>query len=483
MKLDAGEERLLRNVALQNAAAILRAQERAERELIDANRRLTSLLESITDGFMLLDGEFRVVVLNRQAELFLEPLGRPRNAILGRTLWELFPFIVGTDSERAYRQAMEQRVTVRFDVGSDDSGRWYHLRLFPTDDGLSVYFQDITQQREMGEELRRQQEWFKVTLASIGDGVIATDVKGQVMYLNPVAERMTGWTAVDAVGRPIEQVFRLVHARHRGLLRSRDGREIAVEDSAAPIRDASGNVAGAVIVFHDVGDRRQAEDAVRDREERLRAIFDHAAVGIAVTDLDGTLVEVNAKFAAILGYDAAELVGRTIADLTHPEDPEVSAAHMGALRGGREHDIVLEKRYRRRDGLDVWSLTSATAIRDAEGVPQKLIGVIEDISDRKRAERERERLVNVLERSLNEVYVFDTHTLRFEYVNDGARRNLGYSMAEMTRLTPLDIKPRLTEAAFREMVGPLLDGRQRKLVFETVHRRRDGTLYPVEVHL
>lgn len=505
MKLEAGEERLLRNVALQNAAAILRAQERAERELVDANRRIVGLLESITDGFLLLDADYRVDMMNRQAEVFLAPLGRPREEIVGRTLWEIFPFIVGTDTERAYRQAMEQRVTVRVDVGSDLTKRWYNLRLFPSEGGLSVYFQDITHQREMAEELRQQQEWFKVTLASIADGVVATDMQGQVAFLNPVAECITGWKAVDAVGRPVEQVFRVVHARHRGrvvnparevlrdgrvvemtddsVLLAHDGREVAIEDRAAPIRDPSGAVAGAVIVFRDVGGRRRAEDALRDREERLRAIFDHAAVGIAVVTLDGTLDEVNAKFGAILGYDAAELVGRHVAELTHPDDLEVTAAHLGALADGRERDIIFEKRYRRRDGSTVWCLTSATAVRDAEGRPQKLIGVIEDISDRKRAERERERLVHVLERSLNEVYVFDTRSLRFEYVNEGARRNLGYSMAEMTRLTPLDLKPRFTEANFRELVEPLLEGRQRKLVFETVHRRRDGTLYPVEVHL
>ncbi len=505
MKLDAGEERLLRNVALQNAAAILRARERAERELVEANRRITGLLESLTDGFLLLDRAYRVVMLNRQAELFLEPLGRARHEILGCTLWELFPFIVGTDSERAYRQAMEDRVTVRFDIGSDLTRRWYNVRIFPTDDGLSVYFQDITHQREMSEELRRQQEWFQVTLASIGDGVIATDIDGHVAFLNPVAECITGWKAVDAVGRPVEQVLRLVDRRHGGaianpvravlaqgeavelsgdaVLLAHDGREVPIEDSAAPIRSPTGEVAGVVVVFHDVGERRRAEEALRDREERLRAIFEHAAIGIAVADLDGTLIEVNARLGAIVGQEPAELVGRRIAELTHPDDTNVTMAHLGSLREGRLRDVTYEQRFRRRDGTGVWSLTSITAIRDQGGRPQKLIGVIEDISDRKRAERERERLVNVLERSLNEVYVFDTRSLRFEYVNEGARRNLGYSMAEMTRLTPLDLKPRFTEAEFRELIAPLLDGRQRKVVFETVHRRRDGTLYPVEVHL
>jgi PAS domain S-box-containing protein len=78
---------------------------------------------------------------------------------------------------------------------------------------------------------------------------------------------------------------------------------------------------------------------------------------------------------------------------------------------------------------------------------------------------------------------FDTEQFRFQYVNEGARRNLGYSMDEMRELTPLDLKPEFTEVSFREMVKPLLSGEKEKHIFYTVHRRKDGTLYPVEVHL
>jgi PAS domain S-box-containing protein len=103
--------------------------------------------------------------------------------------------------------------------------------------------------------------------------------------------------------------------------------------------------------------------------------------------------------------------------------------------------------------------------------------------DRYMAERERTWLHDVIARSLNEIFVFDPVTLRFIFANAGAQRNLGYSMEELSALTPLDIKPQYTEEKFRAMVAPLLDGRQSLLVFETPHRRKDGSLYPAEVHL
>jgi diguanylate cyclase (GGDEF)-like protein/PAS domain S-box-containing protein len=93
------------------------------------------------------------------------------------------------------------------------------------------------------------------------------------------------------------------------------------------------------------------------------------------------------------------------------------------------------------------------------------------------------KLLNVLEASLNEIYIFDSQMLRFEYVNEGARRNLGYSMETLLTLSPIDLKPEYTEASFRKMVEPLFLGQKEKLIFQTMHRRADGSLYPIEVHL
>ncbi|MGH8684610.1 MAG: PAS domain S-box protein, partial [Nitrosospira sp.] len=90
---------------------------------------------------------------------------------------------------------------------------------------------------------------------------------------------------------------------------------------------------------------------------------------------------------------------------------------------------------------------------------------------------------SILEQSLNEIYLFDTQTLRFEYVNSGAQRNLDYDMDKLRLMTPLDIAPEFDEASFRTMTNPLLHGGEKVLIFETMHRRADGTLYPVEVHL
>src|SRR4029078_10849287 len=130
---------------------------------------------------------------------------------------------------------------------------------------------------------------------SIGDAVITTDTDGRVTFVNPVADGLTGWLSADAVGRPVEEVFRIVNeitglpatnpvrevlatamtvklANHTALV-SRTGAVVAIEDSAAPIRNPEGVVSGTVMVFHDVSARRRTERALRASEERFRTIF------------------------------------------------------------------------------------------------------------------------------------------------------------------------------------------------------------------
>jgi PAS domain S-box-containing protein len=143
--------------------------------------------------------------------------------------------------------------------------------------------------RRAENRLRQQREWLRVTLSSIGDAVIATDVNGSVSFINPTAEAKTGWTISQSANQPFDEVFRIINedtrepvespfsavirqgavvglANHTILI-TKDGREIPIEDSGAPIKDAAGNTIGVIVVFHDVSERRRAE---QDREQLLK---------------------------------------------------------------------------------------------------------------------------------------------------------------------------------------------------------------------
>jgi PAS domain S-box-containing protein len=271
------------------------------------------------------------------------------------------------------------------------------------------------------ETLKRQREGLEVTLSSIGDAVITTDTDGRVTFMNKVAEELTGWTAAEAVGEHLEIVFRT--ANEAGGLLSRnletdvlrrksseftphttltrkDGSRLSIEDSAAPIRGLTGGVSGAVMVFHDVTARRVAERALQTSEERFRAAFQQAAVGIAVASMDGRFVEANPKFSEILGYRLDELRDMTFADITHADDLAETWKNVERLSAGDIPSYAMEKRYVRKDGGVVWSLTTVTMLTGSEGRPPQFIGVIDDITNRKRAEEAERRGMQRLEVAL-----------------------------------------------------------------------------------
>jgi PAS domain S-box-containing protein len=187
-------------------------------------------------------------------------------------------------------------------------------------------------------QLREQREWLWVTLRSIGDAVIATDAEGRITFVNPVAESLTGWKSEEAAGQPIQRVFCIVNeqtgesleepvarvlregravelANHAALL-TKDGRTVPIEDSAAPILDAAGQVIGAVLVFHDVTEKRRSEEALARAEERLQATLGSITEGYYALDGQWRFAAINPAAEQHFGRPAAELIGKNIWEVT-----------------------------------------------------------------------------------------------------------------------------------------------------------------------
>ncbi len=153
-----------------------------------------------------------------------------------------------------------------------------------------------------------------------------------------------------------------------------------------------------------------------------------------------------------------------------------------ALNTGERMEIPLESVLTRHQG-ERWLHTRKIPILDESGRPQYLLGISEDITERKQTEDRAARFGRILERLSNEIYVFDAATLIFSQANQGAQKNLGYTLDELRSLTPVDIKPLFTLEQYRELIEPLRRGDEEMLSFETVHKRKDGSLYPIEVRL
>ena len=176
-----------------------------------------------------------------------------------------------------------------------------------------------------------------------------------------------------------------------------DGRTIWLRTSKVPLRDASGAVFGVLGTYEDVTERRQSALDLHESEERFRATFEQAAVGISHVGTDGRFLRVNRRLCEKLGYTREELLERTFQEITHPADLPADLENVRRMLAGEIQAYSMEKRYIRKDGTAAWIALTVSLARDAEGRPKYFISVIEDIEPRRRAEEQEARLRNQLE--------------------------------------------------------------------------------------
>ena len=248
------------------------------------------------------------------------------------------------------------------------------------------------------------------------------------------------------------------------------------------VRDAGGKPIRFVGSCVDITDRKRAEEALRESEERFRGTFENAAVGIAHTHPEGRFLRVNEKFCAIVGYPREELLEKTWHDITHPDDLAASSDVSAAALRGESPGLPLEKRYLRKDGSLVWVELVISLQRDAAGAPGYLIAIIQDISRRKRLEealRESERRFRTfVDHATDAFFLLDDRHVVLD-VNRQACQSLGYTRDELVGMTPPDLDPDITPANIEEINRKLNAGET--VAFESRHRRKDGTVFPVEV--
>lgn len=216
----------------------------------------------------------------------------------------------------------------------------------------------------------------------------------------------------------------------------------------------------------------------------LKTVLKTVLDGLIVINQKGEIQSFNHSAEKIFGYEAKEVIGKNIGTLMPSPHRDAHDNYLDHYLKTGERKIIgigREVVAQHKDGSLIPIDLGVNEVR----IEGKLlfVGTIRDISQRKKYEAEITSMGRIVEDSLNEVFIFDAKTLRFLNVNRGARENMGYTMEELAELTPIDIKPDLTEADFHELIEPLKDGSEPKLLFETRHQRKDGSFYNVEVHL
>jgi PAS domain S-box-containing protein len=283
--------------------------------------------------------------------------------------------------------------------------------------GASKIGRDVTDRKRAERAVTAQRELLRVTLSSIGDAVVTTDARGHVTFMNPVAERFSGFSLDEALGLPISDVFRMVHERERKpiddlylrvvrsgaglspgegvLLIARDGRERWVEDRAAPLLDEAGTHTGMVACFRDVSDRRRAEAALAEQREWLETTLVSIGDAVIATDIRGVVSFMNPVAEHMTGWKSEQARGafcsevfRIVNEHTRApvESPVARVLREGVVVGLANHTLLLS-----RDGREQPIDDSAAPIRNAEGRISGVVLVFHDVTERRRAEAERQK--------------------------------------------------------------------------------------------
>jgi PAS domain S-box-containing protein len=364
--------------------------------------------------------------------------------------------------------------------------------------------QEIELRQRIEASLRESEESLAITLHSIGDAVIATDLDGRITRMNRTAERLTGWTLAAAQGRVLPEVFRIIDwdsressgnpvervlaegrvvaLDSRTVLLARDGQEYPIDDSAAPIRNAAGEIVGVVIVFSDISEKHRLETALSASEQRYRTAFLTSPDVVTITRLsDGLYLDVNPSFTQTFGWTPEEVIGRSSLEIGIWKSTGDRQVFLDVL----QHQGVcknLEIQLRTKQARLIDALVSTNEI-EING-ERCFLSVTRDISELKRVERERQES----EEQLKGFFKLDLVGLTITSpdkgwirINNCLCKMLEYSERELREMTWVQLTHPDDLAADNAQFGRLLANEINGYSLEKRFITRSGKVIPTEL--
>ncbi|MDD4821779.1 MAG: PAS domain S-box protein [Bacteroidales bacterium] len=479
----------------------LEESEEKFRLLISAMNQGMALHEIITDE----DGKPVDYVFLDINDSYTRLVGSTREQLIGKRVREVMPDVEQYWIENYGKVALtgEPSYFENYFATNDKYYSTYSYR--PKKNQFAVLVNDITERKKFEESLLKSEENLSITLHSIGDGFISTDMHGMVVQMNPVAEKLCGWALADAVGRPLEEVFHIINsesrntvanpvtkvlengeivglANHTALI-SKDGTEYQIADSAAPIKNKEGEISGVVLVFSDVTEKYASQKQLEESEEKFRLLITSMDQGMAlheiITDENGVPVDyvfldINEKYTKLLGVTREMSIGRRIREvMPKVEQYWIDIFGKVALTGEPSYyENYLE--------------TTGKYYSTYSYCPKKyqFAVLVNDITERKNAEKalreSEETFRNYFENSpIGKSITGIDGSLK---VNKAFCNMLGYSREELTHLDWMKLTHPGDLQLSQDGVNLLITGEKDVVYFEKRYIHKDGHVIWAEVN-
>ncbi len=442
-------------VRMVGAMVDVSEQKQHNRSLYETTRRVTSILESITDAFFSVDREWRFTYVNRQAERLLK---RSREQLIGRNVWKEFPESVGSAFDQRYQQAVEDRVTVKFEAYYSLLDAWLFVTAYPSPDGLSVYFHDITDRKKAEEALRVSEEFSRRIIESSSDCIKILDMEGRLIGMTEGGQKLMEICDLQPLlGQLWVDFWKNDHfadakkaladacagqlGRFQGACPTMAGTPKFWDVICTPILGADGKPERVLSVSRDITDIKKAEEDRRAIEARKEAIVSSALDAIITIDGESMVQDWNPAAEKIFGYKREEVLGKSMVELIippylrerHREGIERSSTDQEPRHPGRRYELEAQ-----RANGEIFPAEISISRIPTTGAPL-FTGFIRDISQRKRAEiklREQEERLRLIVEGAEDYAIFTMEPNgAVSSWNSGAEKILKYPRDEMVGLS------------------------------------------------
>ncbi len=343
-------------------------------------------------------------------EAACQALGYSREELLTMTVYDIDPAFTESMWFESWRKLKAEKSIVLETVHRARDGRTYpvEIRANYLEFGGRAYdcafARDITTRKQAEEALRESEQRYRRLVENLKGShfIYRHDTTGMLTYVSESVTQVLGYTLDEGMphyskyftDHPVNQEAHWhTELTFQGIRQPpyevnvwhKDGSTRWLEVQEVPVYE-DGKVVAVEGVAQDITERKRAEEALRESEERFRTAFEEGTVAMALTAMDSTLLKVNSSFCRMLGFSASELVGRSFTEITHPDDRATNLAGTRRLACGEISSFHMEKRYIRKDGGVIWADMSTASVRDTNGRPLYCVTHVQDITDRKQAE-------------------------------------------------------------------------------------------------